>query len=225
MSYLLRVVLPDQPGSLGALATALGRVDADILSVDVVERSPGYAVDDLVIELPADRLADSLVTAAMSLRGVAVESIRTYAGHIDTHRELELVDAISAAPGDAAQLLADGLPRIFRAGWAMVVRLHPEHRPIGETGRDAPLCQVIARSSAAPEIDTLPAPWWPLKRFCLLDVTEPWAPREWDTLGTELAATPFGDAAVLIGRPGGLGWRASELVRINHLTGIAASVS
>jgi len=38
MSFLLRVHVPDRPGSLGALATALASVGADILSVDVVER-------------------------------------------------------------------------------------------------------------------------------------------------------------------------------------------
>jgi hypothetical protein len=234
MSYLLRVVLPDRPGSLGAVATALGQVGADILSVDVVERSPGYAVDDMVIELPPDRLADSLVSAALSVRGVTVESIRPYAGHIDTHRELELLEAVSADPEDAAQLLADGLPRIFRAGWALVLEPIPADPADGASsggeqhkgaGEPAPRCFVIARSSAAPEVDELDAPWWPLKRPGLLDVTEPWAPRDWDSLGTELAATLFGDRVVLVGRPGGLGWRASEIIRLNHLTGIAASVS
>ena len=50
-SYLLRVELEDRPGSLGSLAVALGSVGADILSLDVVERTSGYAVDDLVVEL------------------------------------------------------------------------------------------------------------------------------------------------------------------------------
>ena len=40
-SYLLRVELLDRPGSLGALAVALGSVGGDILSLDVVERSSG----------------------------------------------------------------------------------------------------------------------------------------------------------------------------------------
>jgi len=40
-SYLLRVQLEDRPGSLGSLAVALGSVGADILSLDVVERSAG----------------------------------------------------------------------------------------------------------------------------------------------------------------------------------------
>ncbi|MGC1736116.1 MAG: amino acid-binding protein, partial [Mycobacterium sp.] len=44
-SYLLRVQLADRPGSLGSLAVALGSVGADILSLDVVERGSGYAID------------------------------------------------------------------------------------------------------------------------------------------------------------------------------------
>ena len=47
MSYVLRLVLPDRPGSLGAVATALGTLGADILALDIVERSVGHAVDDL----------------------------------------------------------------------------------------------------------------------------------------------------------------------------------
>ena len=57
MSFLLRVVLPDKPGSLGAVATALGNAGADILGVNVVERSTGHAVDDLAVELPSGRPA------------------------------------------------------------------------------------------------------------------------------------------------------------------------
>ena len=67
MSYLLRVLLPDRPGMLGAVATALGETGADILSVDVVERAAGVAVDDLIVELAPGKLADSLVTAASAL--------------------------------------------------------------------------------------------------------------------------------------------------------------
>jgi hypothetical protein len=51
-SYLLRVELDDRPGSLGSLALALGSVGADILSLDVIERGSGSAIDDLVVELP-----------------------------------------------------------------------------------------------------------------------------------------------------------------------------
>ena len=49
MTYLLRLVLPDRPGSLGAVATALGATGVDIESLDVIERGPDGAVDDLVV--------------------------------------------------------------------------------------------------------------------------------------------------------------------------------
>ncbi|MDQ3402573.1 MAG: amino acid-binding protein, partial [Actinomycetota bacterium] len=61
MSFLIRVQLPDSPGVLGAVATALGAIGADILSVDVVERVGGTAIDDLVVELPSGRLPDVLI--------------------------------------------------------------------------------------------------------------------------------------------------------------------
>ena len=98
MSYLLRVVLPDRPGALGAVATALGAAGADILSVDVIERSPGSAIDDFVVEVASDKLADSLVSAALTVPDVRVESIRPYAGQLDPHRELELLDALGRDP-------------------------------------------------------------------------------------------------------------------------------
>lgn len=50
MSFLVRVLLPDTPGSLGKLADALGNVDANIESVDIVENFPdGSVMDDIVI--------------------------------------------------------------------------------------------------------------------------------------------------------------------------------
>jgi hypothetical protein len=187
VSYLLRLVLPDRPGALGAVATALGKVGADILSVDVIERAPGCAVDDFVVELPPDKLADSLVSAAATVQGVQVESIRPYAGQIDPHRELELLDALGEHPHSSLTLLADGVARIFRAGWALVLA-QPEH---GQA-------RVLASGGAAPELASLPAPWWPPAPTRPLSPDDAWAPSDWSRLGTELAVTPLGDLALLI---------------------------
>lgn len=98
MLYLLRVLLPDRPGSLGAVATALGDTGADILGVDVVERAGGVAVDDLTVELPSGRPPDVLITAAEAVEDVQVESVRPHSGRLDTNRELELIEEITAAP-------------------------------------------------------------------------------------------------------------------------------
>lgn len=216
MSYLLRVLLPDRPGMLGAVASALGQAGADILSVDIVERSAGVAVDDLIVELPPGKLADTLITAAVSVPGVTVESIqRYYAGAGEAHRELELLEALATSPERAAELLVSGAPRIFRAGWAVVVR-YDERGPLVE-----------AASPAAPDVGDVDLPWLPLARAQVLDPTARWVPSDWGALGTELAAAPLGDPdrAVLIGRPGGPAWRPAELLRLAHLAGIAVTVA
>ncbi len=214
VSFLIRVLLPDSPGTLGAVATALGTVGADILSVDVVERGNGVAVDDLVVELPSGRLPDALITAAESVEGVEVDAVRPYAGVLDTHRELELVEEIAAQPKSGLDILAEGVPRIVRAGWAMIV----EH---SETGAVR-----LASSSAAPETAITDLPWLPLERATVLDSEEAWIPETWKELGTELAATPLGKPgkALLVARPGGPNFRAAEVARLAHLAGIVAVV-
>lgn len=214
VSFLIRVLLPDSPGTLGAVATALGTVGADILSVDVVERGTGVAVDDLVVELPSGRLPDALITAAESVEGVEVDAVRPYAGVLDTHRELELVEEIAARPKTGLDILAEGVPRIVRAGWAMVV----EH---AETGAVR-----LASSSAAPETPITNLPWLPLERATVLDSEDDWIPETWKELGTELAATPLGKPgkALLVARPGGPNFRAAEVARLAHLAGIVAVV-
>ncbi|MBW0108354.1 amino acid-binding protein [Pseudonocardia sp. KRD-182] len=215
MSFLLRVVLPDKPGSLGAVATALGNAGADILGVDVVERSRGHAVDDLAVELPSGRPPDVLITAAESVPGVQVESVRPHSGKLDTHRELELIEAVTVDPGHGLQLLAEGVPRIFRAGWALVA------------AREGTRAYRIAESSAAPETIAADLPWLPLKRAIAVDPAVHEVPQPWTELDTELAAAPFGPStphALVVGRPGGPAFRPSELARLAHLAGIVTTI-
>lgn len=214
MSFLIRVQLPDTPGILGAIATALGTVGADILSVDVVERSRGVAVDDLVVELPSDRLPDALITAAEAVDGVEVDAVRPYAGVLDTHSELELVEEVAAHPANGLAVLADGVPKIMHAGWSLIVQ------------RTSDGVRRRAASGAAPETRVADVPWLPLERATVLDGDDTWVPETWRELGTELAATPLGkpDLVLLVGRPGGPMFRASEVARLAHLAGIVAVV-
>lgn len=216
MSYLLRLVVPDRPGALGAVATALGAVGADIISLDVVERGGDVAVDDVVVELPRDRLPDSLMTAAHQVPGVQVESIRPFAGSLSTHRELELLEELArTGESTANKLLVVELPRVFHCSWAAIL-----HGP-------APSCATLATSDAAPSFDGVALPWMPLTAPRLLPSDEPWLPARWRDMAIEMMATPFGGhgTAVVLGRSGGPAFRRSELLRLVHLTGIAASVT
>jgi len=215
VSHLLRLVVPDRPGILGAVATALGDAGADIVSLDVLERGGGVAVDDLVVDLPHGRLPDTLITAAQAVPGVTVESLRPYAGPLDTHRELELLEALArAAEGTAVKLLAAELPRVFHSGWTVLLTC-------GAGSYD-----VAAASEAAPDFQGVELPWMPLTGPRLLPSEEDWLPQRWRDMAIEMMAAPYGGeaCAVLLGRSGGPPYRRSELMRLVHLTGIASTV-
>ncbi len=215
-SYLLRVQLEDRPGSLGSLAVALGSVGADILSLDVVERGTGYAIDDLVVELPQGAMPDSLITAAEHIKGVRVDSVRPHTGLLEAHRELELIDHIAAAHGraDRLRVLAEEAPRVLRVGWCTVVRT-------AGSGVER-----IAASSGAPETPAETAPWLPLEHAVALDGSGEWVPQVWRDMDIALAAAPLGDphTAVVLGRAGGPEFRPSEVARLGYLAGIVATI-
>jgi hypothetical protein len=137
-----------------------------------------------------------------------VESLRPYLGADDLHRDLELVDELAAAPDNALQLLVDLAPGVFRAGWALLVT---------DEG-------VVAHSPGSPELDQLDL--LPVTTPRRVPTDEAWVPARWDDLGVELAVAPVGDpgTAVLLGRPGGPRFRDSEVMRLAHLAGIAATV-
>jgi hypothetical protein len=219
VSYLLRLVVPDRPGVLGAVATALGAAGVDIVSLDVLERAGGLAVDDIVVDLPRDRLPDTLITAVSAVPGVQVEALRPFAGPLDTHRELDLLEELArAAEGTGIKLLAAEAPRVFHSGWAVV--LHAGGTP-------GTVDEVLAASEAAPTFEGLRLPWLPLDGPRLLPSDDAWLPERWREMAIEMMATPYGDGggAVVLGRSGGPAFRRSELLRLVHLVGIAASVA
>jgi hypothetical protein len=210
VAYLLRVVLPDRPGMLGAVATALGEAGADIVGLDIVERGPDGAVDDLLVVLPPGGLADRLITSAQSVPGVVVESLRPHLGGTDLRRDLDLVEEMASAPHRATELLVKLAPDAFGGGWALLV--------------DAS-AGIVTASRGAPEPGELGLPW-PVPQAREVAPTEEWVPRSWALTGTQLVLAPLGEPtrAILLGRPGGPAFRSSEVVRLAHLAGLAASV-
>ena len=87
--------------------------------------------------------------------------------------------------------------------------------------------EVFAASEAAPAFEGLALPWLPLATALLLPSDEAWLPERWREMAVEMMAAPYGDpsTAIVLGRSGGPAYRRSELMRLVHLAGIAASVA
>ena len=216
MSYLVRVLLPDTPGSLGLLANALGEIEADIRSVDIVENFPdGTVMDDIVIELPQGAMADVLITAASSVDGVEIDSIRPFSGRVDRRGQIELLARVANATNVTAAMeeVVAAIPRALTSTWAIVIdNNEPIHR--------------VASSNAAPEDDgTVPHDIEVESARVLSPERDAWIPESWSLLDSALAAAPLGDTGLVIamGRTGGPDYLASEVEHLGHIGTILGS--
>jgi hypothetical protein len=211
MAFLLRVELPDVPGSLGALATALGGAGADIEAIEIVERrSDGRVIDDVLLELPPRLMPDALITACHQLEGVEVHWISRYNAGANLSMDLEAVERFTAEPARAIAELIEVIPSTFRTDWAMALR-----RVDG-----APA--VLAKSATAPKLVPEAAGWLLIRTSKMLEELPVWD-------STVLAASPAKDRrgekfVVVVGRHGGPEFLASELARLGHMVSLAASV-
>jgi hypothetical protein len=201
MPYLMRVELPDVPGSLGRVASAIGEAGGDIDAIEIVEKRDGFAVDDVLLEMAHGTMPDSVVSACGTLDGVSVLWISRYAAGGNLFLDLEVVEALTEDPTTARDRLVDLLPIAFRVDWA--ARVTP--------GVDGVAGTVVHATDAAPSA---------------YDIERVAAPTRLpgDEVYVECAA-PFGDDLVLMGRRGGPEFLDSELARLEHLVGLAMTIS
>lgn len=211
MAFLLRVELPDVPGSLGALATALGSAGADIEAIEIVERrGDGTVVDDVLLELPPQVMPDALITACHQIEGVVVAWISRYNAGASVSMDLEAVEKFTEDPLHAVERLVEVIPETFRTDWAMAL------------DRVNGAVNVRAASSTAPELVDDAAEWLGLRSAMVLGEVAAWD-------STVLAASPARDKrghsfVVVVGRHGGPEFLNSEVARLGHMVSLAASV-
>ena len=199
MPFLLRVELPDVPGSLGRLAGAIGEAGGDIEAIEIVEKAhDGVAVDDVLLETAPGAMPDSIVSACNALDGVRVLWISRYAAGGNVFLDLEAVEDLTAHPMTAPDRLVDLLPAVFRSDWGARV------------SRDA---GVLHSTGGAPEH----VPWTRLDRAVRLEVE--------DENSLLVAARLDDDEMLVIGRRGGPEFLDSELARLGHLASLAMSIS
>ena len=72
--FKLQITLPDRPGSLGAVASAIGFAGGDIRSLVVLRSEDGRGVDDMTVAIPGNDPAD-LLGVLSDIGGVEVISI------------------------------------------------------------------------------------------------------------------------------------------------------
>jgi hypothetical protein len=211
-SYLLRIRLPDRPGVLGQVATALGAAGADIDSIVVVDRTEGSAIDDLVVSLPVGGLADRLISAVTSVAGVEVDALQRHHGRRRIHDDLTLLDSAASAPRPLAELV-EGLPGLMQVSYALLVSEEP-----------GPVARVLAANGSAPVEGVRPG-WLPLSAARVLDAGEVWVSAESAGPDCELLGVPFGaGAAIVLGRIGGPEFLPAEVTRITHLARVAQAL-
>jgi hypothetical protein len=206
--FLMRVSLPDVPGSLGAVASAMGAVSADILAVEIVQKGDGLAIDDFVVNVPPDRLPDSLISACQGLDGVTVEWISRYPEGGGLQSDLEALEQMTADPEHAAETLVSSAPAVFRSQWAALVAI--------DHGGGEPIAQATFSTPMAPDLTPEQ-----LERLAPFDVTHrlsldgAWIPGYDDSV---VVVAPLGaDQAIVIGRLGGPEYLDSEIARLQHL--------
>jgi hypothetical protein len=209
MSYLLRVELPDVPGSLGRLASAIGAVGGNIDAIEIVGRDATgeFAIDDVFIVPDAEVMPDTIVSACTALDGVKVLWISRYAAGGNLFLDLEAVESMTEDPAKAIERLVDALPTVFRVDWGVHLR------------RDGEQAEVVHGTPAAPT--AIPEKIvWPasLEKGQRIDVPEAWS-------DLVLAGSPLSaDELVVVGRRGGPEFLDSEIARLAHLIAMAASL-
>jgi hypothetical protein len=205
--FLMRVTLPDRPGSLGSVATAMGGVGADINAVEIVEKGDGIVVDDFIVDLPPGQLPETIITACQSLPGVRVEWISRYPEGGGLQSDLEALERMTADPDHAAEILVSLSPVVFRSHFATLIEVvDGDPRPTYST--------TLAPDLTADSVMNF-SPFHCTHR---INLPAGWIPGWADT--TVVVSALSQDRAIAIGRIGGPEFLDSEIARLHHLAAL-----
>ncbi len=198
-------MLPDRPGTLGAVASALGAAHADIDAVEIVEKAHGYAIDDFMLTVPDEAQPDSLISACAGLADVEVLWVSQYPQHWRLLSDTSVWEEMVAEPDRAEKILLEAAPAVFHCTWAILV--DPEGNLLAATDLAPTELPVTCPDTAPfgdltePHVGDLPMGW-----------LDGWGEHSY-------AAAPFRGSrnAIVVARPGPE-FRRAELVRLRHLT-------
>ncbi len=206
----VRISVPDRPGSLGALTSAIGAAGADIVKLDVLESEAGRALDDVFIVVRDPAHLDIVRGRLNAITGVSVIGAQHPAPPVAGHADLELLDQVLSPPERGLQTLVDGAPHAFGADWGALV----------EYGADGAPSHVLAVSAGCPgpEQVVLTTPL----RLASIRVTPPGGLQPFG--GTALVPIGSGPIALVLVRIDGPLFHQSELWRVGQVGQIVGTV-
>lgn len=156
----MRVWVPDRPGALGAVASRIGAVRGDLIGIDILERGAGRAIDELVVDLPDEKLVQLLMAEVSEVDGVDVEDVRRANDSLADPR-LDALETAASLVGQQSvvsllRLLARSSLRDFQSDWAAIVEPGaPDHVvAVGDVPAGPWLSAFLAgsRASIAPRV-------------------------------------------------------------------------
>lgn len=122
-SFVVRVWLPDRPGTLGRVAAAIGRAGADVVGIEILERGAGTAIDEVTILVDESTAIDVVVAELATVDGVAVEDV--HAVELDRPEPgvlaLDVVSAFVSAGPHRLDVVCRGLRNLLESDWVAVV--------------------------------------------------------------------------------------------------------
>lgn len=128
--FSVRIWLPDEPGMLAAVATRIASVRGNVIGLEVLERSGGVAVDELLVELPEAGLTERLCRQLRTITGAGIEEVRPLPPEAE-ERGLQVIAAavsiLETANASASLAALVGLSGdLFDVDWSALVDLRSE---------------------------------------------------------------------------------------------------
>jgi ACT domain len=197
----VRMSVPDRPGVLAKITSALADAGADIRTISVLERESGRAVDDVYLSWPDARPMSTLADSIAAVRGVSVLGMRRSREVPGAFPDLDLLSQVLATASRGIDTLVDMAAFAFGGDWAASVSY----------ASGAP---VVLYASAGPD-DVVVAPEAAVIR-----------PASMELDGIQLAVTPLEpfDAVLVCGRAGAPAFHRAELERIRRVTELAVGL-
>lgn len=145
-TFIVRLWLPDMPGTLGRVAAAIGQASGDVTGIEILERGAGMAIDELLVELPDGDGVEVMVEAISAVEGVAIEDVHPVAPDRSDQSvlALEVAASIMEAPrAERLQHLCAQVRYMLEGEWCAVLPTG-SRQPLAVSGDVPDLGWVVA---------------------------------------------------------------------------------